>query len=128
MEVARSDEKSVQAREETRSEQRYIRPPVNIIETEEGLVITADMPGAIKEKIDVNIEKGVLTITAPAAHELPGTPTYQEFELANYYRQFAVPEGLDEHKAKAEFVNGILMLRVPKAEAVKPKRVAVQVG
>ena len=124
----RNDERNVQAREETRSNEKYIRPAANIMETEEGLVLTADIPGASKEALDVNVEKGILTISAPAHHTLPGTSAYREFELANYYRQFSIPESLDHEKAKAEYVNGILTLRVPKADVAKPKRIAVQVG
>lgn len=124
----RNEERNVQPREETRSNERYIRPAVNIIETEEGLVLTADIPGAAKETLDVNVEKGILTISAPVSHEMSGTTAYREFELASYYRQFSIPESLDHEKAKAEYVNGILTLRVPKAEAAKPKRIAVQVG
>jgi HSP20 family protein len=124
----RNDERNVQAREETRSRERYITPAVNIIEDEEGLVLTADIPGATKDSLDVNVEKGILTISAPAQHTLPGTSAYREFELANYYRQFSIPESLDHVKAKAEFTNGILTLRVPKAEVAKPKRVAIQVS
>jgi HSP20 family protein len=117
----RNDERNVQSREETRSNEKYIRPAVNIIETEEGLVLTADIPGASKDALDVNVEKGILTITAPAQHTTPGTS-------ASYYRQFTIPESLDHEKAKAEFVNGILTLKVPKAEVAKPKRISVQVG
>jgi len=124
----RSDERNVQTREETRSNERYIRPAVNIIEDEEGLVLTADIPGASKESLDVNVEKGILTISAPAQHKVPGTSTYREFELANYYRQFSIPESLDHSKTHADYVNGILTLRIPKAEAAKPKRISIQVG
>jgi len=124
----RNDERNVQTREETRSSEKYITPAVNIIEDEEGLVLTADIPGAAKDRLDVNVEKGILTISAPAQHTLPGTSAYREFELASYYRQFSIPESLDHVKAKAEYTNGILTLRVPKAEAAKPKRVAIQVG
>ena len=124
----RNEERTVQSREETRSNENYIRPAVNIIETEEGLVLTADIPGASKESFDVNVEKGILTISAPAQHTMPGTSSYREFELATYYRQFSIPESLDHEKATAEYVNGILTLRVPKAELAKPKRITVQVG
>ncbi len=124
----RNDERDVQAREETRSTEKYIRPAVNIIETEEGLVLTADIPGASKDALDVNVEKGILTISAPAQHNMPGTSAYREFELASYYRQFTIPESLDHEKAHADYANGILTLRIPKAEVAKPKRIAVQVG
>lgn len=124
----RNEERNVQAREETRSNEKYIRPAVNIFETEEGLVLTADIPGASKESLDVNVEKGILTISAAAQHSMPGTSAYREFELDNYYRQFTIPESLDHEKAKAEFVNGILTLRVPRAQVAKPRRISVQVG
>lgn len=123
----RRNENSAQTREETRSNENFIRPAVNIIETEEGLVLTADIPGAAKERLDVNVEKGILTISAPVQHKMPGTQTYREFELmGSYYRQFTIPESLDHEKAKAEYANGILTLRVPKAQAAKPKRIAVK--
>jgi HSP20 family protein len=57
----RNDERNMQAREETRSNEKYIQPAVNIIETEEGLVLTADIPGASKDALDVNVEKGTGT-------------------------------------------------------------------
>lgn len=125
----RSNEHSAQTREETRSNENFIRPAVNIIETEEGLVLTADIPGAAKENLDVNVEKGILTISAPVQHKMAGTRTYREFELTgSYYRQFTIPESLDHEKAKAEYANGILALRVPRAQAAKPKRIAVKVA
>jgi HSP20 family molecular chaperone IbpA len=124
----RNEERNVQAREETRSNEKYIRPAVNIIETQEGLVLTADIPGATKETLDVNVEKGILTISASAQHTMPGISAYREFEMANYYRQFSIPESLDHEKAHADYANGILILRIPMAEVAKPKRIAVQVG
>jgi HSP20 family protein len=123
-----NNEKNVQTREETRSNDKYIRPAVNIIETEEGLILTADIPGATKENLDINVEKGILTISAPTIHNQLGQPAYSEFELANYYRQFSIPESLDHEKAKADYANGILTLRVPKAEIAKPKKIEVNVG
>jgi HSP20 family molecular chaperone IbpA len=124
----RNDDRTAQSREETRSTEKYLKPAVNIIETEEGLTLTADLPGAAKESLDVNVEKGILTLSAPASRTMPGRPAYTEFELAPYYRQFTIPESLDHEKAKAEFVNGILTLRIPKAEVAKPRRIEVKVG
>ena len=124
----RSDKQSLQAREETRASEKFIKPAVNIIETEEGLTLTADVPGAFKDTLEVNVEKGILTISAPASRSMPGTPSYTEFELAPYYRQFSTPETLDHEKAKAELENGILTLRIPKAEAAKPRKIEIKVS
>ncbi len=124
----RTDERNTQAREETRSSDKFIKPAVNIIETEEGLTLAADVPGASKETLEVHVEKGILTISAPVSRSMPGTPRYAEFELSPYYRQFSIPETLDHAKAKAEFVNGILTLRIPKAEVAKPRKIEVKVA
>ena len=126
--TARNDEGTVQTREEMRSHENYIQPAVNIIETADGLTLTADLPGAAKEDLEVNVEKGILTISAPVSHAMPGTLAYREFELATYYRQFMIPESLDHEKAHADYAQGILTLKVPKAEIAKPRRIAVQVG
>ena len=123
-----SENNSAQTREETRSSEKFIKPAVNIIETEEGLTLTADIPGASKESLDVNVEKGILTITAPVSRDMPGSAGYTEFELASYYRQFSIPESLDHVKAKADLANGILTLRIPKAEAAKPRKIEIKVS
>jgi HSP20 family protein len=124
--AAKNDEKRTQHREETRSNEKYIRPAVNILETEEALILTADMPGATKEGLEVNFEKGVLTISAQVSHNVPGQADYTEFELGNYYRQFIIPESLTHEKARADLKNGILTLRVPKAESARPQRIEVR--
>lgn len=121
-------EKNLQTGEETRSSEKYIKPAVNIVETEEGLILTADIPGASKESLDISVEKGILTISAAVTRDMPGQPVYTEFELANYYRQFSIPETLDQQRARADFTNGILTLQIPKAEAAKPRRIEVKVG
>lgn len=124
----KSDEQSVQSREETRAGERYIRPAVDIIETEAGLTLLADIPGAVKEQLDVNVEKGVLTISAPAVRTMPGRSVLKEFETAPYYRQFSIPEVLDHEKAEADYTNGLLTLKIPKAEAAKPRRINIKAG
>jgi len=124
----RKDERNIHSREETRSSEKYSQPAVNIIETEDGLTLTADIPGAGKEALDVNVEKGILTISAPVSRSMPGNATYTEFELAPYYRQFVIPESLNHEKAAADLTNGILTLRIPKAEAAKPRKIEIKAG
>ena len=122
----REDESSVQTREDTRASERYVKPAVDIIETEAGLTLIADIPGATKEALDVNVEKGILSVSAPVSLSMPGRPLYTEFEFAHYYRQFSTPEILDHEKAKAELSNGILTLMIPLAEAAKPRRIEIK--
>ena len=122
----RNDERKPQTREETRSSEKYNKPAVNIIESEEGLTLTADIPGATKDTLEINVEKGILTISAQVTRSMPGNPCYTEFELSSYYRQFSIPEILDHAKAIAQLSNGIMTLRVPKAEAAKPRRIEIK--
>jgi len=114
-------------REETRAPERFLRPAVSIVEDESGLFLTADLPGATKENLDINVDKGILTINAKAARQMPGRPIYSEFEWAPYFRQFQMPDVIDQSKVKAELNNGVLTLHLPKAEAAKPRRIEVQV-
>ena len=126
--TARDHDITQQSSEETRAPERFLRPPVSIVEDESGLILTADLPGATKQALDIHVEKGILTITAPVSREMPGRPVYSEFEWAPYYRQFPIPDDIDQDKVKAEFTNGVLTLRLPKVEAAKPRRIEVQVA
>lgn len=122
----RNNEGSVKALEETRAGERYIRPAVNIIETEDGLTLVADIPGAEKNTLDINIEKGILTLNAPVSRSMMGRLLYTEFEFPHYYRQFSIPENLDNDQVKAELRNGVLTLKVPLAAAAKPRKIEVK--
>ena len=124
--TAKNEDKNVKSREETRASERFIKPSVNIIETENGLTLTADIPGAAKETVDINVDKDVLTINAPASRTMPGQSLYTEFELAPYYRQFTIPEELDLNKVRAEFECGIVTLHLPKKEAAKPHKIEIK--
>ena len=126
--TAPADEQAAPSREDTRSAERYLRPAVDIRETEEGLTIFADLPGVKKEGLEINIDKGVLTIDAKASPAPRGRELYREFELLNYYRQFQLPEIIDPDKTRADFANGVLALRLFKAEAAKPRRIEITAG
>jgi HSP20 family protein len=119
---------AAETREETRSNERYLRPAVDITEKEDCLTIIADLPGVRKENLEIGIDKGILTIEGQVDPGAPGNEVYREFELMSYYRQFQLPEAIDQDTTQAEFVNGVLTLRLYKAEAAKPKRIEVRVA
>jgi len=125
--TTRNQDLNAQQREETRAPEKFLRPAVSIIEEESGLLLTADLPGAAKQTLDINVEKGILTINAPASREMPGRPIYSEFEWAPYYRKFQIPDLIDQSKVKAVFNDGVLTLGLPKVEAAKPRRIEVEV-
>jgi len=100
---------------------------VDILENDEELVLLADVPGVKLEDMEVRFEKGELTLhgRCPArAHGLRALG--REYEVGDFYRVFSLSEHLDPAKITAELVQGVLTVRLPKREAVKPKRIAVQ--
>lgn len=124
--AARTEDKTRSSREETRSDERYITPPVDIYETANGLVVTADLPGVAKEGLDVRVENNLLTIRGKAAHAAPGDPIYREYGLVNFFRQFELNDKVDQTKISAELKHGVLTLNLPKAEEAKPRKIEVK--
>jgi HSP20 family molecular chaperone IbpA len=113
-------------REETRSQERYVTPPVDIYEAPEGLVVKADLPGVARDGLDVRVENNLLTIRGKAAHAAPGEPIFREYELLNFFRQFELNERVDQQKISAELKQGVLTLNLPKAEEAKPRKIEVK--
>lgn len=124
--AARTQEKAPPSREDTRSQERYVSPPVDIYETTNGLVVTADLPGVAKEGLDLRVENNLLTIRGKAAHAAPGDPIYREYGLVNFFRQFELNERVDQSKISAELKHGVLTLSLPKAEEAKPRKIEVR--
>jgi HSP20 family protein len=126
--ATRSQPRTPPSREETRSQEQYVTPPVDIYETGEGLVVKADLPGVAKENLDVRVENNLLTIRAKSAHVAPGEPIYREYELVNFFRQFELNERVDQAKISADLKHGVLTLKLPKAEEAKPRKIDVTIA
>jgi HSP20 family protein len=124
--IVKRQESSPTVREEMRSQSRYLTPPVDIFETNENLVLIADMPGVEKDGLVINMEKGILTLKGEMKLAKKGQLLFHEFSSDNYYRQFKISEDIDMDKASADFDNGILTLTMPKSEAAKPKRIEIR--
>jgi HSP20 family protein len=112
--------------ERTRSGCCY-RPNVDIVEQNDELLVMADVPGAKSDSIDIRFEDGTLEIEAAVAPR-PGDDDpclLREYNVGDYYRSFQVGEAIDASKISAQYADGVLTLRLPKAEAVKPRKIAV---
>jgi HSP20 family molecular chaperone IbpA len=126
---AASQERTTPSREETRSQERYVTPPVDIYENGDGLVVKADLPGVAKENLDVRVENGLLTIqTRREQATSGGAPIYREYELVNFFRQFELSDKVDQQKISADLKHGVLTLRLPRAEEAKPKRIDIKIA
>ncbi|HVP13051.1 MAG TPA: Hsp20/alpha crystallin family protein [Phycisphaerae bacterium] len=126
--IEKRKESAVMPVERTRSAPTYI-PVVDIIERRDELMMLADMPGARAEHIDINYDKGLLTIHARVEpRQNPQQTEYllQEYGVGDFHRTFEVGEGIDPNKIEAEVKNGLLTLHLPKSEAFKPRKIAVK--
>lgn len=127
-------EKTVPAKAEpqavaaTREEDRYLRPPVDIYEKEDKLVVICDMPGVSSDQVEVKIDDGILTIQGKTSHKPKGEKIYSEFSLLNFFRQFELPDLINQVKISADLKNGVLALTLPKQEKAKPKQISVKVN
>lgn len=104
-------------------------PPVDVIEDATGITLLADMPGVPREQLALRIEddqliiEGELTMPAPADMEA----SYAEMQRPRYRRTFTLSRELDTGRIGAELTQGVLRLRIPKAESAQPRRIAIQV-
>ena len=118
--------REIEGHEQTRD--LFIRPAVDIFETDDGLTLLADLPGVNKEDLQVDIDQNLLTVQANAKSQLKGEPILREFLQGNFYRQFQLPDEIDPGKIAAEMKNGVLTLQLPKSEASKPRHIEITVS
>lgn len=103
-----------------------ITPRVDVYENANELLLLADVPGVNKEGISIQLDKGQLTIEASRAEEKTGSPLVAEYRAIDYARVFTIPQGIDASKIDAQLSGGVLRLRLPKSEALKPRRIEVR--
>jgi HSP20 family molecular chaperone IbpA len=86
------------------------------------------MPGVKEKDVDVTLKDGVLTIMGKVSAEMYDglRPVYTEYNVGNYYREFALNEQIDDSKIRATLRNGVLELELPKREEAKPRRIEVR--
>jgi HSP20 family protein len=125
--VQKQEAMEVAAVERTRSGKVFY-PPVDIYERNEEIVLLADMPGVDPKTIDIKVEKNILSIQGQVYEQLPADYElfYREYDNGDYQRSFTLNDTIDQNKIEAKYENGILKLRLPKAEKVKPKKIEVQ--
>lgn len=124
-----SEKQDITKREETRLGPAML-PPVDIVEDETGISLIADLPGVAKDKLTVRMDGQSLLIEGEIAMDTPEgmEASYAEIRSPAYRRSFNLSRDLDPSKIEAQFKDGVLRLRIPKAEHAQPRRIAVTVG
>ena len=102
-------------------------PRIDILETADGLVLYADLPGVTPEDLDIRFENHELTIHGKVSPRHENIQfLYGEYGIGDFYRTFTIGETVDSQRISAELHNGVLTLHLPKTEAVKPRRIEVR--
>ena len=113
--------------EHTRDRKVFI-PPVDIVESPDAIILTADMPGVDEKNVSVTLEKGVLSVLGeiePASVK-DRKLAYAEYEIGDYERAFTLSDEIDQDRIEATVKNGILRLVLPKTEAARARRIPVK--
>lgn len=117
-----------------RSEEDTFSPLVDVYEAQDGTtMLLAEVPGASADTLDIRVDKGVLTIGAEATlPEVSGegeyARTYTGFVSGTYFRAFALSDEIDREKIEASLHNGLLTVRLPKAETARTRKIEISEG
>lgn len=105
-------------------------PPLDIYETDEGLVLEADLPGVSGENLRVCVNGNVLEIYGKVKWPVPedARAIYEELRLGNFFRSLILPDDVNADAISAEFQNGVLRLVLPKLSQAKPRRIEVKIA
>ena len=109
--------------------QRAHQPAVDVREDKDAYHIEAELPGFKPENVDVNVDNGVLTVTAERRYEKRDEEKgYQRVErrYGTFRRSFTLPDSVSPDQIEATLQEGILSVRIPKRETATPRRIQVK--
>jgi len=109
-----------------RESEKFITPPASIRETADAYTLELEMPGVNKEGLEISIEKNEISIVGRRSAPAPqGTLLHRESRSHNYRRSFEIDPSIESGKIAARMHQGVVTLTLPKAEKVKPRKIAV---
>jgi HSP20 family protein len=104
----------------------YFTPRVDIFETDQELLLYADMPGVRPEDVDLRYEQGELLVHGRVQHRhRNGQLLRAEYEEGDFYRTFTIHESIDSTRIEAACKNGVLTVHLPKVAAAQPRQIKV---
>ena len=123
-----NDETNVIRQSQAAREEATLLPPVDVIEDATGITLYADLPGVSKDRLNLHVDADALTIEGDIGFDMPQgmEATHAEVSLPRFRRVFTLSKELDTEKLSAELKQGVLKLRIQKAEHAKPRRIPVQ--
>jgi HSP20 family protein len=112
-----------------RTEYRNDTPPTDIIENDTEIVVAIEVPGYSREDIQISLDKRILTIQGEKKQVTDKKKNIwhcSERLFGTFKRSSELPANVDEDKIEAEFKDGVLTIKLPKIEAVKPKQIEIK--
>jgi HSP20 family protein len=104
-------------------------PAVDIYESEDALILVADMPGVAPDSVSIDVRENQLTVQGTVSAEGENERMLlQEYGTGDYFRQFTLGRTIDQSKIEASIKDGVLTLTLPKAEMTKPRKISVKSG
>jgi HSP20 family protein len=103
-----------------------VTPRVDILETDEEMLLFVDLPGVNPDDVDIRFEDGELTLHGRRTATYSGRPWLWEYETGSFHRAFRVNEKIAGDKIHATVKDGVMTIHLPKVEAVKPRKIAVK--
>jgi HSP20 family molecular chaperone IbpA len=103
-------------------------PAVDIFETDQGIILFADMPGVKADDLSIDLKENVLTLSGKV-HPIGGSEevvVLREYSTGKYFRQFTVSEVIDQDRIEAQLNDGVLRLTLPKVAEATPRRITVK--
>ena len=126
MNTAVNNETGADAQEQTRAAQNYATPGVNILETAEDYVLQAELPGVNKDGVEITLEGNELTLVGRRQRAESKAPAlYRESSIADFRRVFELGRAIDSARIDAKIEQGVLTVRLPKSDRVKPRKISV---
>ncbi len=115
--------------EETRNSPVF-SPDTDIFETQDAIVVVADMPGVDDKHVDIQLENDVLTLTGRVSREAPKDMSllYRGYSEGDYQRSFTLSEDIEREGIKARIKDGVLRITLPKARKNLPREIPVENG
>jgi HSP20 family molecular chaperone IbpA len=131
MQLAQRDEGAVARQEADEARRRAtLTPAVDIFEDAHAVTLLADLPGVPREKLDIKVHDGSLTIEGESVVPVPSNLALSHAEVrAPYFsRRFTVSDDFDTSQIEASLKDGVLKLTIPRRDEAKPRRIEVNVG
>ena len=120
-------EKQEQAGSERTTAGRYYVPQTDIHESSDALFVTMDVPGVSREKVEISLDKDVLTVTGNIDFSSYDglKPMYTEYNVGNYSRSFTLSNQIDKSAISARMEDGVLYLKLPKVKETAARKIEV---